>query len=108
MKISTFVDAPYKGENLSGTNFRGADIRGACFKDAILIGANFSNTRVGLTPFYTLGLITASCVLVAISGLIIGYSSVFPAFISNLLAEQNAPGRKLLISVGLLILTSFV
>ena len=98
----------FKGVNLSDSNFSSSDIRGACFKDAILIGTNFSNTRSGLSPFYTFGLIAGSCILVLISGLVIGYSSAFPAFITNLLAQQNATGKEILISVGLSILTSFV
>ena len=87
----------FKGVNLSDSNFSSSDIRGACFKDALLIGANFSNTRAGLSPFHIFGLISGSCILVLISGLIIGYSSAFPAFITNLLAQQNATGKELLI-----------
>jgi len=98
----------FKGENLSGINFSGADIRGANFTNAILTEANFSHARTGLTPSRSIGLMVGALVLVAISGLVIGYSSAFPAFIANLLAEQNAAGKELLITTGLFILASFV
>ena len=98
----------FKGQNLTGVSFSQANIKGANFTNAILIRSNFSDTNAGLTPLCFLGLTTCALVLVIITGLVIGYSSAFPAFITNLLAQQDATGKELLISVGLSILTSFI
>ncbi|MCA6622010.1 MAG: pentapeptide repeat-containing protein [Pseudanabaena sp. M165S2SP1A06QC] len=98
----------FKGQNLSHKDFSGYDIRGTNFQDAILEKTNFQDTQSGLAPSRNIGLITGSLILVTIAGLVIGYSSAFPAFIANLLAEQNTVGKELLISVGLSILISFV
>ena len=98
----------FKGKDLSDVSFCDSDIRGANFTNTNLTGANFSNVRTGLTPFRTFNLIATSLILVTISGLIVGYSSAFPAFIANLLTEKNIAGKEILITSGLLILISFV
>ena len=98
----------FKGQDLSSMNFSGADIRGVKFTNAVLQNTNFNHIRAGLAPSRSVGLIVGSLILVAISGLVIGYSSAFPAFITNLLSEQNAAGKELLITTGLFILASFV
>ncbi len=98
----------FQGKELRNINFSSADLRGTNFTDAILIGANLSDVQAGLKPFRVIGLMVGSLILVTISGLVVGYSSAFPAFIGNLLAEQNGAGKELLISVELFILASFV
>jgi uncharacterized protein YjbI with pentapeptide repeats len=105
---SNLCNRSLKGQDLRGVTFYGADIRGVNFKNAILTGANFSHSRAGLSPSRSLGLIIGALVLVAIAGLVIGYSSAFPAFIANLLAERDSAGKELLITLGLSILASFV
>ena len=98
----------FAGRDLRGMNFHHADIRGSNFTNSILVGANFSNVCAGLAPFHVFGLTISSLILSMLAGLVIGYSSAFPAFINTLLAENNVTGKEILISVGLLILTSFV
>lgn len=97
-----------KGQDLTGVNFRGADIRGANFSNTVLVGANFSHVRGGLAPSRSIGLIASSLILIAVGGLVVGYSSAFPAFIANLLAAKDIAGKEVLITAGLLILASFV
>jgi uncharacterized protein YjbI with pentapeptide repeats len=103
-----FCGRSFERANLSNSNFSSSDIRRTCFKDAILIGANFSNSRTGLAPLQSLGLIAGSLILVLISGLVIGYSGAFPSFVTNLLSQQSISGKELLISIGLFILLSFI
>lgn len=98
----------FKKQNLSGANFCGADIRGANFTHAILTGANFSQARAGLSPLRRIGLMFGILILVAVAGLIVGYSSAFPIFITHLLAERNAVGKEPLVAIGLFILASFI
>jgi uncharacterized protein YjbI with pentapeptide repeats len=105
---SNLCNRSFVGGDLGGISFHGANIRGTNFTNAILSGANFSHAHAGLAPSRSIGLMVCSFILVAIAGLVIGYSSAFPAFISTLLADQNAVGKEILISVGLSILTSFV
>ena len=104
----TFCRNSYKEKNLSGRDFSGADIRGICFKNKILIGTNFSNAQAGLTLFSTFSLITVSFILTITAGLVIGYSSAFPAFIFTLLAEERSIAKEFLIILGILVLASFI
>ena len=103
-----FRGKSFKGQDLSNVNFINSDIRSANFINATLTGANLSHVRSGLSPIHILGLISGSLTLVALAGLVIGYSSAFPALIANLLLEQNATGKEALVIFGLSFLAGFV
>ena len=86
---SNLRNGSFKGQTLRNASFRGADVRGVNFANAILTGANFSHARTGLAPSRSIGLIVSSLVLVAIAGLVIGYSSAFPALVVPLPKGQR-------------------
>ncbi|GAX34152.1 pentapeptide repeat-containing protein [Nodularia sp. NIES-3585] len=73
----------FKGQNLTGANFSKADIRGADFTNAILKGADFSGAKAGLQRHWAIGLLIASWLLSAVSGLFSIVLGVLVPFLSN-------------------------
>jgi uncharacterized protein YjbI with pentapeptide repeats len=107
-KNAKLCNFSFAKQDLRGVSFQNADIRGANFSDAILVEADFSGAYAGLSPLYSFGLMVSSLGLVAIAGLVVGYSSAFPTLIANLLVEDGIAGKEVLISLGLLCLVGFV
>lgn len=73
----------FKGKNLSGVDFSEADIRGANFTNATLTGANFKGARAGLQRRWATGLVVASWILSALSGIFSAYTGYLVALIFN-------------------------
>ncbi|MEM9149407.1 MAG: pentapeptide repeat-containing protein [Cyanobacteria bacterium P01_F01_bin.3] len=67
----------FKGQDLAGANFSGARLRGTSFKSAILTGANFDKAITSSSQLSSIGLI----VLLVLTGLNIGTTSIISAFI---------------------------
>ena len=76
-----------KGQDLSERDFSQADIRGANFTKAILVGANFSHVKAGLSVAWKMGLIAIAVAISLLGGLIAGYSA---ALLSNLWIGDSA------------------
>jgi hypothetical protein len=60
----------FKGQNLTGANFSKADIRGADFTNAILKDADFTGAKAGLQRHWVIGLLIATLLISALSGLL--------------------------------------
>ncbi len=59
----------FKGKDLTGANFSNANIRSTDFTDAVLIGANFSRSQMGLQRRWATVLMLFSLLLSIVSGL---------------------------------------
>ena len=94
----------FKGQNLTGAKFIGADIRGANFTDAILREADFTGAKAGLQRRWTIFLVTVSLFLSVMSGLILGFASLWVAvfFTSDSLKQYTIiPGVVVLIVLAI-------
>ena len=94
----------FKGQNLTGAKFIGADIRGANFTNAILREADFTRAKAGLQRRWTIFLLTISLFQSVMSGLILGFASLWVAvfFTSDSLKQYTIiPGVVVLIVLAI-------
>jgi Pentapeptide repeats (8 copies) len=82
-------------QDLKDANFSGLDIRGVDFSGALLVNANFSRTRAGLSPrlakvscAFTVSLAVLSGLITAYAGAIIGHVFASPNIGSVLLGQS--------------------
>ncbi|NER25776.1 MAG: hypothetical protein F6J96_34805 [Symploca sp. SIO1C2] len=64
-----------KGADFSGVNFSGVDIRGTDFSESTLCNSIFTNAKAGRKMHFSIILISVSCLLLAISGIFLGFGS---------------------------------
>lgn len=99
----------FRGQNLAGANFNHANIRGVDFRNASLVNASFSFSKAGLQSYKAVILFFFSLFLVTLSGLTIGYSSVFPVLLRTIWNDtQNLLDFWILISFGFIVLSSYI
>lgn len=95
----------FKGKNLSGADFTRADIRGADFTNAILIGTSFRRAKAGLQRRGVIGLVIASLMLSALSGIVATLMGWFAG--NTLIVGQFSPFLSNLIILITLIAVHF-
>ncbi|MBD2596951.1 pentapeptide repeat-containing protein [Nostoc spongiaeforme FACHB-130] len=93
----------FKGQDLTGANFSQADIRGANFSKAILKGANFTGAKAGLQKRWTVGLLIASWLLSAVSGVFSIFLSLFVVLIFRPTSSEDlSHDQKIIFGIALL------
>ena len=103
----------FQGVDLKGQSFQGKNLAGADFSEADIRGVNFGNAKLQKSKFInvTAGLPNSRrVVLVIISLLLSGLSSIFPAFtaiILSLFAEPTDPNSPIFAAIGLTMLAIF-
>ena len=75
-----------KEKNFTEADFSHADIRGTDFSNAVLIRANFRNSKAGLPTSWIIGLTGLSLLMALFAGLVSGYSG---ALIGDLLSNNS-------------------
>ncbi|NEO84942.1 MAG: low-complexity protein [Spirulina sp. SIO3F2] len=73
----SFREKSFVDQDLSGFDFSYADIRGSDFTRAILVGADLSYTKAGLSSSWTLTLNTILLILVALATFISAFGGAF-------------------------------
>lgn len=94
----------FRGKNFTGANFSGTDIRGVDFSNAILIDANFNNSKAGLPISKIITFIILLLFLSFIAGLLTGDNA---AFIINSFVSSSSEANLFAILVLIALLTFF-